>query len=33
MNNAFKIKWIWRIAKEEDALWGKVVTSKFGIDI
>ena len=31
-NEAIKIKWLWRFAKEEDALWRKVVVAKYGVD-
>jgi len=31
MNEALKIKWLWRFAKEEDALWRKVVVAKYGV--
>jgi len=30
MNDALKIKWIWRFVKAEDALWRKVIASKLG---
>jgi len=32
MNDILKTKWIWRFAKEEDALWRKVTATKFGVD-
>jgi len=32
MNDALKIKWIWRSVKEEDAFWRKVIVSKYGVD-
>jgi len=32
MNEALKIKWIWRFAKEEDAFWRKVIIFKYGAD-
>jgi len=32
MNEALKIKWIWRFAKEEDAFWRKVIVAKYGVD-
>ena len=32
MNEALKIKWIWRFAKEDDAFWRKVIVSKYGVD-
>ena len=32
MNDALKIKRIWRFAKEEDALRRKVVVAKYGVD-
>jgi len=32
MNDTLTIKWIWRFAKEEDALWKKVITSKYVVD-
>ena len=31
-NEALKIKWIWRFAKEEDAFWRTVIVSKYGVD-
>ena len=30
MNEALKTKWLWRYAKEEDALWKKVIVFKYG---
>ena len=32
MNYALKIKWTWRLAKEENALWRKLIASKYGVD-
>ena len=32
MNGAFRTEWIWRLLKEEDAHWRKVVTTKYGFD-
>jgi len=32
MNEALKSKWLWRFAKDEDALWRKVIASKYGVD-
>jgi len=32
MNDALKIKWILRFAKEEDAFWRKVIVSKYGVN-
>jgi len=32
MNEVFKTKWLWRFAIEDDALWKKVIVSKFGVD-
>jgi len=31
MNEALKIKWLWRFAKEEDALWRNVVVAKYEV--
>ena len=31
MNDALKSKWLWRFAKD-DALWRKVIASKYGVD-
>jgi len=31
MNEVFKTKWLWRFAIEDDALWKKVIVSKFGV--
>ena len=30
MNEALKAKWPWRFAYEDDALWKKVIVSKYG---
>jgi len=30
MNEALKTKWLWRYAKKVDALWKKVIVSKYG---
>ena len=32
MNDALKSKWLWRFAKEDDALWRKVIASKYEVD-
>ena len=32
MNDALKTKWLWRFAKEEDAMWKNVIKVKYGID-
>ena len=32
MNEALKSKWLWRFAKEEEALWRQVIASKYGVD-
>jgi len=32
MNEALKTKWLWRFAYEDDALWKKVIVSKYGTD-
>jgi len=32
MNEALKTKWLWRFAIEDDALWKKVILSKYGVD-
>jgi len=32
MNNALKIKWLWRFAKEEDAMWRNVIQVKYRIN-
>jgi len=32
MNEALKAKWLWRFAKEEDALWRKAVIMKYRVD-
>jgi len=32
MNAAFKIKWIWRFAKEGNAFWRKVIVAKYGVE-
>ena len=31
-NDALKTKWLWRFAKEEDAMWKNVIRVKYGID-
>ena len=31
MNEAFKSKWLWRFAKEDDAMWKNVIKAKYGI--
>ena len=33
VNEALKGKWLWRFAKEEDALRRKVIDMKYGVDI
>jgi len=32
MNDALKTKWLWRFAKEDDAMWKNVIKVKYGID-
>jgi len=32
MNEALKTKWLWRFAIEDDALWRKIIISKYGVD-
>ena len=32
MNEALKTKWHWRFAIEDDALWRKVIVSKYEVD-
>jgi len=32
MNEALKTKWLWRFATKDDALWKKVIVSKYGVD-
>jgi len=32
MNEALKTKWLWRVAKEDDAMWKNVIKAKYGID-
>jgi len=32
MNEELKTKWVWRFAIEDDALWKKVIVSKYGVD-
>jgi len=32
MNEAFKTKWLWRFAKEDDAMWKNVIKAKYEID-
>jgi len=33
MNEVLKTKWLWRFAKEDDAMWKNVIKAKYGIDI
>ena len=32
MNEALKTKWLWRFAKEDNAMWKNVIKAKYGID-
>jgi len=32
MNDALKAQWLWRFAKEDDAMWKNVIKAKYGID-
>ena len=32
MNEASKTKWLWRFAKEDNAMWKNVIKEKYGID-
>jgi len=32
MNDALKTKWLWRFAKEDDAMWKNVIKAKYAID-
>jgi len=32
MIDALKSKWFWRFAKKDDALWRKVIVSKYVVD-
>jgi len=32
INDALKTKWLWRFAKEEDAMWKNMIKAKYGID-
>jgi len=32
MNEALKTKWLWRFAKEENAMWKNLIEAKYGID-
>jgi len=32
MNEALKTKWLWRFAKEYDAMWKNVIKAKYGIN-
>ena len=32
MNEVLKTKWLWRFAKEDNAMWKNVIKAKYGID-
>jgi len=32
MNETLKTKWLWRFAKEDDAMWKNMIKGKYGIE-